>query len=272
MKKCILTLALGMLCAVGFAQDYVIVNQGDVQHKYLLKEVTAINHTSDAVTIEQGENAYTYQVATVDSITFVNSQDDVMPDNPFDPYMPIYDGDTPPNIEGIYRCSPDNLVYDSTGGFYPGHTFIDALFHFYNQDMVNNTVDYRGAYVYSDGTTSTDLTSLESYVTGSGNNFTVFFSVTATTYGATQGYSYDVVTKEAYAVSGTVGENGISNLYWGFAFLEKSDDPDNMLVPVGTIRVFKDGDGWSEKTTWPSVNLNKGNVDHTLPIPTAVAK
>ena len=37
MKKCILTLALGMLCAVGFAQDYVIVNQGSVQHKYLLK-------------------------------------------------------------------------------------------------------------------------------------------------------------------------------------------------------------------------------------------
>ena len=37
MKKCILTLALGMFCAVGFAQDYVIVNQGDVQHKYLLK-------------------------------------------------------------------------------------------------------------------------------------------------------------------------------------------------------------------------------------------
>ena len=71
MKKYILTLALGMACAMGFAQDYVVVNQGTTEHKYLLKEVTAISHTADAVTIEQGEARYTYPVADVDSITFV---------------------------------------------------------------------------------------------------------------------------------------------------------------------------------------------------------
>ena len=67
MKKCILTLALAMACAMGFAQDYVIVNQGTTVHKYLLKEVTAISHTADAVTIEQGEALYTYPVVDVDS-------------------------------------------------------------------------------------------------------------------------------------------------------------------------------------------------------------
>jgi hypothetical protein len=271
MKKYILTLALGMACAMGFAQNYVIVNQGTTEHKYLLKEVTAISHTTDAVTIEQGEARYTYPVVDVDSITFVDAQEQVMPDNPFDPYMPIYDGDTPPNIEGIYRCNPDELVY-STYGFSPGDVFIDAIFQFYNQDMINNTVDYRGAYVDSNGQTHTDITSLESYVTGSGNNFTVFFNVTTTTYGETEGHNYDVVTKEAYAVSGTVGENGISNLYWGFVMLEKSADPDNMLVPVGTLRVFKDGNGWSELTTWPTVNLQMGNDHNSLPVPTAMPK
>ena len=72
MKKYILTLALGMACAMGFAQDYVIVNQGTTKYNYLLKEVTAISHTTDAVTIEQGENSDTYLVATVDSITFAS--------------------------------------------------------------------------------------------------------------------------------------------------------------------------------------------------------
>ena len=84
MKKYILTLALGLVCAVGFAQDYVVVNQGTIQNKYLLKEVTAISHTADAVTIEQGQNTFTYPVADVDSITFVKALDTSIPQDLLD--------------------------------------------------------------------------------------------------------------------------------------------------------------------------------------------
>lgn len=248
MKKYILTLALGMACAMGFAQDYVVVNQGTTEHKYLLKEVTAISHTTDAVTIEQGEARYTYPVADVDSITFVDAQEQVMPDNPLDPYMPIYDGDTPPNIEGSYVISTHVLDYSNLSYDYPGDEYVDMYIRFSNQDMINNTVDFESLEFFS--STSYNY-SLDSYVTGSGNNFTVFFN--------TYGYYDDGVTtyKTAYAISGTVSDNGIVNIYDGF-YLQDKNDPYGNLVPVGAIRVFKDSDGTAYRTSWPGMTL-KGN-------------
>ena len=249
MKKYILTLALGMACAMGFAQDYVIVNQGTTEHKYLIKEVTAISHTADAVTIEQGEARYTYPVVDVDSITFVDAQEQVMPDNPFDPYMPIYDGDTPPNIEGCYVISTHVLDYSNVSGDYVGKEFVDMYIKFSNQDMINNTVDFESLEM---GTYTNHNYSLDSYVTGSGNNFTVFFN--------TYGYYDDGVTtyKMAYAISGTVSENGIENLYDGF-YMQDKNDPNSILVPVGSIRVFKDSDGMSYRTNWPGTTLKSNN-------------
>ncbi len=245
MKKYILTLALGMACAMGFAQDYVIVNQGTTEHKYLLKEVTAISHTTDAVTIEQGEARYTYPVVDVDSITFVDAQEQVMPDNPFDPYMPIYDGDTPPNIEGCYLNSPNILYYSNLSWDYPGDSYADRYLRFYNQDMINNTVDYESIQ------TNTSEYSISSYVTGSGNNFTVFFNILG---------SYDDGTtyKQLKAISGTITDDGIANLYYGF-YMQDKYDPYNQLVEVGTMRIFKDNDGMSYRVAWPGMTLKSNN-------------
>ena len=264
MKKYILTLALGLFCAVGFAQDYVVVNQGATQNKYLLKEVTAINHTNDAVTIEQGEEAYTYPVANVDSITFVKALDTTIPQDlldQLDDYMPIYYGDTPPNIEGIYLNHVNTLVY-SSHGYYPGATFVDSYYKFYNQDMVNNILDYERVE-YQNGTLYSHAYSTESYIMGSNNDFTVYFNIIGTTYHD----DYDIDIKEAIVISGTKAENGISNLYYSFVLVDKSDDPLPHVVPVGTIRVFQDGDGWSPETVWPisdTFNATKPAADSTL--------
>ena len=245
MKKYILTLALGMACAMGFAQDYVIVNQGATVHKYLLKEVTAISHTTNAVTIEQGENLYTYPVADVDSITFVESHEQVMPDNPFDPYMPIYDGDTPPNIEGCYLNTPNILYYSNLSNDSPGSSYSDRYLRFYNQDMINNTVDYESiqstSYEYS----------ISSYVTGSGNNFTVFFNILGT-------YDDGTTYKQLKAISGTITESGIANLYYGF-YMQDKYDPYGQLVAIGTMRIFMDNDGMSYRTAWPGMTLRGNN-------------
>ena len=273
MKKYILTLALGLVCAVGFAQDYVVVNQGTIQNKYLLKEVTAISHTADAVTIEQGQNTFTYPVADVDSITFVKALDTTIPQDlldELDDYMPIYYGDTPPNIEGVYREHTTTLVYDSSGGYSPGSTFIDMIFKFFNQDMMNNVLDYRALEVYTDGSIASDETSLESYIMGNGNNFTVYFNISGNIY---YGQDYDLTMKQAIIISGTKAEDGIRNQYYSFVMVDKSDDPDHTIVDVGTIRVFYDSDGWSETTTWPlnglkfNVNKNADELPGLLSMP-----
>lgn len=264
MKKYILTLVLGLICAVGFAQDYVVVNQGAVQHKYLLKEVNAINHTFDGVTIVQGDRMDSYNVADVDSITFVKALDTTIPQDlldELDDYMPIYYGDTPPNIEGIFLNHVNTLVY-SSHGYYPGATFVDSYYKFYNQDMVNNTLDYEHIE-YQNGTLYSQSYSTESYIMGNNNGFTVYFNINGTAY-----YSdYDIDYKEAIVISGTKGANGISNLYYSFVMVDKSDDPYPHMVPVGTIRVFHDGDGWSPETAWPisnTFNATKPAADSNL--------
>ena len=39
-------------------------------------------------------------------------------------------------------------------------------------------------------------------------------------------------------------------MYYGFILLDKGDDPDSTLMKKGVFRVFKDGDGTSNTTTW----------------------
>ena len=155
----------------------------------------------------------------------------------FEQYMPIYYGNTPPIIEGVYKSSPHSLVF-SSHGYSPGHVFGDYYYRFTNQSTKNHTVDFE--YIIDGGTHHG--TQYESIIQGSNGNFTVFFKVTGTSSGV------NTETVEIY--SGTMDEGGIRDLYKGFVMLDKGYDP-GYVVPVGTVRVIKDGDGWSEATSWP---------------------
>lgn len=160
----------------------------------------------------------------------------------FEQYMPIYYGSTPPIIEGVYKSSPHTLVY-SSHGYSPGHVFTNYYYKFSNQGTVSHTLDFEFT---SDG--SDHGAQYESIIQGSGSNFTVFFKVT--------GYVYGVNYEEVQIYSGTIDEDGIRNMYKGFVMLDKGYDP-GYIVPVGTVRVIKDGDDWSEATSWPSISMLK---------------
>ena len=170
----------------------------------------------------------------------------VIPDeivDQMDDYMPIHNGINPPVIEGQYVVSPNILVY-STHGFSPGDKFADYYVMFYNQDIINNTLDFRAAEKFDDGSSSG--TGTGAFISGEGNDFSVFFNVDEETV-----YSdYTIYTKKAVIISGTMTDNGIKDLYHAFVMLEKSSDPKSHLVPVGTYRVFKDKDGLSAFTNF----------------------
>ena len=55
-------------------------------------------------------------------------------------------------------------------------------------------------------------------------------------------------------VSGTKTDEGIKDFYYGFVMTDKGSDPNHKLMDVGVYRVFKDGDGISEPTTWEFEN------------------
>ena len=176
----------------------------------------------------------------------------VIPDeivDQIDEYMPIHDGINPPVIEGQFVISPMMLVY-STHGYQPGDLFADKYVMFYNQDVINNTLDFRAAEEFDDGSSSG--TGTGAFISGEGDDFSVFFNVEEETV-----YSgYTINTKKAVIFSGTKTNNGIKDLYYAFVMLEKSGDPKSYLVPVGTYRVFKDKDGLSAFTNFFSTKAS----------------
>lgn len=155
-------------------------------------------------------------------------------------YIPIYDGVNPPSVEGVYVSSPEVLVYDTgSGTTEAGHVYGDYYFKFTNQNGTKNTLDYS---YYGAGGRDTG-TGRGAYISGEGNNFTIF----SAQEGVSDGIRYKVVK----VISATVTSGALKNFYEAFLMKEKSGDPKNTLMPVGAFRVTKDGDGLAETATWP---------------------
>ena len=153
-------------------------------------------------------------------------------------YIPIYDGVTPPNIEGTYFIDPQILVASSRSGDYYGAHYSSEYDRFYNQDMTNNTI----SMVRVQGGGSEWGLGDGAFISGYDDKFTVYFDV--------EGESSGAYYKNAQIISGTLTSVGIANVYTGFLMKEKND-PYGYLVEVGTFRFFSDEDGMSEKADWP---------------------
>ena len=157
-------------------------------------------------------------------------------------HMPIYSGNTPPNIEGVYNMSPCVMVYDSNGSFEPGHKFNSVVTELTNQNMSQNTLTYRDEEIKSDGTVSSSSNKAEAKIVGNGDNFTMFVVITSNSTNGSW-------TKIASLLSGIKTSSGIKDFYEGFVMLDKYD-PENKKMKIGQFRIINDQDGMSEPTTW----------------------
>ena len=158
-------------------------------------------------------------------------------------HMPIYSGNTPPNIEGTYLVSPNVLAYTSLENDYEiGEIFMNLITRYSAQDMTANTVTYEDEEVY-DGKVYVFSMPAEAKVLGKGDNFTIFVIVE-------NKHNDGFWSKQATIYSGTMTSDGIKDCFYGFVMLDKDDDPDKTVMPVGSFRIFKDKDGLSVPTTW----------------------
>lgn len=173
--------------------------------------------------------------------------DDIVPkdiQDKMEPYIPIYKGATPPNIEGTIFVDPLEAVFcedyaNNSGGYAPG-TIVNSMYlRFSNQNPIYNTIDIDEVSVSGSQT----ATGTGAFISGTGNNFTAFFN--------TSGVSSGISTRTALVVSGTKTSTGISNLKYAFVMVEKGSDPNHVLMEEGVFRVFQDQDGMSNYTTWP---------------------
>lgn len=181
--------------------------------------------------------------------------DDIRPE--IEKYIPIYDGVNPPNIEGAYFVDPHILIgstlsYDGYGDLYNSD-----YQKYYDQDMIANTINFIRVSI-NEGEWAK---STASKISGFDNHFTVYFEL--------EGKNGSSTYKMVWIASGTKTSTGIKDLTHGFYLKEKGNDPSNKIVPVGTMRFFKDEDGMSEATTWPygdKYGVRKRNVQgHDLP-------
>lgn len=153
-------------------------------------------------------------------------------------YMPIYEGTTPPIVNGVYLFSPFESVYSSDGQYSDGYVIDDFKIMFSDQNSATQLLSYYGSYEDDNSYESSDKVS----IIGSGNNFTAYFVAT----GVNAGISF----KTATLISGTVSTTGIKNIYYAFVMLEKGDDPNYDLMDVNVYRVFYDSDGLAENSYW----------------------
>lgn len=161
--------------------------------------------------------------------------------------MPIYVGNTPPNVEGSYYINPYVSSYYSDLDDNPEKTLTSETVNFSNQSdgtlTVNTLTDGSDTYYYLEG----------AYITGYGNYFTVFYDYLSS-LDAKDGTEIPIRRVEVY--SGRKTSTGISNLYYANAFAEKGNDPYDEYMDEGTYRIFKDEDGLSGKSSWTPSSLS----------------
>lgn len=159
----------------------------------------------------------------------------------------INGGKTPPNIEGTYNFSPCILVKSNfSDGFSPGTKFADMKLTFSKQDNAKLTVvcDYIQAVEIGSG--------LGSFITGTGRKFSVYAEI----LGTYQNKPF----KSVIIFSGEIAEGGIKNLQE--ALLVTVEAPGT--IKRGEGRLFKDGDGFSERMLETRIQNLRGTSSKEL--------
>lgn len=150
----------------------------------------------------------------------------------------IYSGFNPPVLKGKYRLSPTILVSSNFADTYsPGDEFKSQILEFSNFRRSDLTLEV--SIEDEDGVHKTK--GRGGFIAGEGNDFTIY--IREDTENTTTGHVHLSTT----VLSGTVDANGIVNLHLSRFMIDDNGDPYGDLFENGNGRLFKDGDGYSEK-------------------------
>lgn len=230
------------LCSKAFGDDILktIAKQGSAYYKALEGGLLVYNLADAVYTVGTGSPylEYNYKIENNELTYDVSS---IIPDESLqalkDRGAIIYEGNTPPIVEGQYFMSPNTLKvrYDESDGYDVGFIFDNYMYLFGKQNgqilsisldhLANGTIDENGT---------------GSIITGKDNNFTIFAKTERTDEDG-------VFLEQVSVISGQVTKDGINNLEDAFIITNKKNDFVPKYIPVNTGRTVHDGDGFSEK-------------------------
>ena len=158
----------------------------------------------------------------------------------------VYFGDQPPVVDMEFKSMHQYVATNLQPPFAPQPGQLSPITHFHKiRQQYLQIADY------------ISMTSEESfckvvspvYLTGRGNDFTVYYHEAPQTDGHPE---------HAVLLSGTVTARGVSNLMYGYKILKYNDSiVPPTVYPANSIFIFKDHDGLAEKCVWYNDSLVK---------------
>jgi hypothetical protein len=149
--------------------------------------------------------------------------------------MPVHTGGNPVKVEGTFLVSKAVLLASNFSDDSVGYEFEGIKISFSDQNSKELTLT---AEFTQD---SSEAECYESYISGEGNDFSVFSkSKTFDSTGKDSAFS-------AQVYSGTWSSEGINDLYMAVVMLDNHGNPQKSYLDVGNARLVFDKDGLSEK-------------------------
>ncbi|MCQ2974829.1 MAG: DUF1566 domain-containing protein [Bacteroidales bacterium] len=168
-------------------------------------------------------------------------------------YMPIYEGTTPPNVEGMYLIDTMYFVYCQDNAYKPGTTIQKMYIQLNNQNNETGTIDF---YAKQSNETSVGKGAL---ISGEGNNFTIYFDVN--TEIVSQKGAGIIKATEVVIISGTITSQGIKDITYTLTTVKKENDIYKERMDVGVYRVASDKDKMSYYTDFPIITYSLSKKD-----------
>ncbi|QCX01638.1 hypothetical protein FGM00_16530 [Aggregatimonas sangjinii] len=145
----------------------------------------------------------------------------------------LNEGNTPPNLEGTYLISPLQLNATTVETDQIGSIFSDYTATITNQNNEKLTIDFNG-----EGGGQID-NGFGSFISGTENKFSIYLKLTI--------QIGNEPAESAYALSGTITDDGISEAQMAILMLDDKGDVEEVYIENNTGRLFTDGDGFSPK-------------------------
>lgn len=156
----------------------------------------------------------------------------------------VFFGDQPPVVDLEFKSMHQYVATNLQPPFAPQPGQLSPITHYHkiNQQYLQ-IADYIS--MTSEETYCKVISPV--YLTGRGNDFTVYYHETPQTDGH---------PKHAVLLSGTLTANGIRNLMYGYKILKYNDSiVPPTVYPANSIFIFKDYDGLAEECIWYNESL-----------------
>ena len=156
----------------------------------------------------------------------------------------VFFGDQPPVVDLEFKSMHQYVATNLQPPFAPQPGQLSPITHYHkiNQQYLQ-IADYIS--MTSEETYCKVISPV--YLTGRGNDFTVYYHETPQTDGHPE---------HAVLLSGTLTANGIRNLMYGYKILKYNDSiVPPTVYPANSIFIFKDYDGLAEECIWYNESL-----------------